>query len=147
MPADRRAQPDRIYVTGFTPVTPSHALDAAMFSLDASNRDYVRIDASGRLMSGDYDVLEPAMAAALERRGGRAPLLLDLRGWRGWTAGGLLRDLRFDFRHRESHPRIAVVGDRPWHKWLTLAAKPVFTGTMLYFDAAEEVEAVKWVAG
>lgn len=116
-----------------------------MFSLDVSNRDYVRIHASGRLTSGDYDVLEPAVEAELKGRGGRAPLLLDLRGWRGWTAGGLLRDLRFDFRHRNSFPRIAVVGDRPWHRWLTVAAKPVFSGEMRYFEAAREVEAVEWL--
>ena len=97
-------------------------------------------------MSGDYDVLEPAMAAALERRGGRAPLLLDLRGWRGWSAGGLLRDIRFDVRHRNSFPRIAVVGNRPWHKWLTLAAKPVFSGKMRYFDTAMAGEATEWAA-
>ena len=123
-----------------------------MFSLDVSNRDYVRIGASGRLTSGDYDVLEPALAAALRQaqdrrsQNGGLPLLLDLRGWRGWSAGGLLRDLRFDIRHRNSFPRIAVVGDRPWHEWLTLAAKPVFSGEMRYFGAAEEGEATDWVA-
>jgi hypothetical protein len=42
--------------------------------------------------------------------------------------------------------RIAVVGDRPWHKWLTYAAKPIFNVPMRYFDAAREVEAVEWVS-
>ena len=117
-----------------------------MFSLDVSNGDYLRIHASGRLTPRDYDALDPAVEAELARWAGRAPLLLDLQGWRGWSAGGLLRDLRFDFRHRNSFPRIAVVGDRPWHKWLTLAAKPVFSGKMWYFGAAEEGEATDWVA-
>ncbi len=117
-----------------------------MFAFDASNPAYVRIQASGRLTSGDYDVLEPALAAELARRGGRAALLLDLKGWSGWTAGGLLRDLRFDIRHRNSFPRIAVVGNRPWHKWLTLAAKPVFSGEMRYFEAAKERQATDWAA-
>jgi hypothetical protein len=91
--------------------------------------------------------MEPALEAELARRGGRAPLLLDLTGWRGWTAGGLVRDIRFDLRHRKSFPRIAVIGDRPWHEWLTIAAKPVFSGEMRYFDAAREREAVEWVTG
>jgi hypothetical protein len=42
-------------------------------------------------------------------------------------------------------PRIAVVGDRTWHKWLTVAAKPIFTGPMRYFGAAREREAVEWL--
>ncbi len=115
-----------------------------MFSLDSSSAAYLRIHASGRLSASDYDALEPALAAELERRGGRAALLLDLKGWRGWTAHGLLRDLGFDAKHRNSFPRIAVVGNRRWHKWLTLAAKPVFGGEMRYFEAAEEGEAVEW---
>jgi hypothetical protein len=126
-----------------------------MFSIDTTNRQYIRIHATGRLSSSDYDAMEPALEAELARRAlgqaqderGRARLLLDLTGWRGWTAGGLLRDIRFDIRHRKSFPRIAVLGDRAWHKWLTYAAKPVFRGEMRYFDAAREREAVEWVAG
>jgi hypothetical protein len=118
-----------------------------MFSLNSSNPAYLRVRASGRLGWRDYDELEPALEAELARRGGRAPLLLDLRGWRGWTPRGLLRDLRFDLRHRRSFPRIAVLGDRPWHRWVTVAAKPVFSGEMRYFDSAREAGAVEWVSG
>lgn len=116
-----------------------------MFSLDTSTGKYLRVHATGRLASRDYDNFEPALDAELARRRGRAPLLLDLRGWRGWTAGGLVRDVLFDLRHRKSFSRIAAVGNRPWHQWLTLAAKPVFSGAMRYFDAAEEAQAVEWV--
>jgi hypothetical protein len=123
------------------------ALIAAMFQADFSDADYLRVGATGRLSSGDYDGMEPALEAELARRGGRAPLLLDLTGWRGWTAGGLVRDIRFDLRHRSSFPRIAVLGDRVWHKCLTIAAKPVFRGEMRYFEAAREAEAVEWVTG
>jgi hypothetical protein len=114
------------------------------FAMDWENPGFIRLRASGRLTASDYDAMEPDFHAELARRGGRAPLLLDVRGWRGWTAGGLVRDLRFDIRHRNNFPRIAVVGDRPWHKWLTYAAKPVFSGEMRYFDAAREAEAISF---
>jgi hypothetical protein len=128
-----------------------------MFSIDAGKAGYLRVHATGRLTPSDYDSLEPAIEHALrqaeDERGGRTPppadsglrLLLDLTGWRGWTPGGLLRDIRFDIRHRKSFPRIAVIGDRTWHKWLTQAAKPVFRGEMRYFDAARERDGVEWV--
>ncbi len=116
-----------------------------MFSLNSSNPAYLRLHATGRLAQSDYEAIEPDFDVELARRGGRAPLLLDVRGWRGWTPGGLVRDLRFDLRHRRSFPRIAVVGDRPWHRWVTVAAKPVFTCPMRYFDAGREAEAVEWV--
>lgn len=116
-----------------------------MFSIDTSNHSFLHIRGNGRLRPSDYDALEPALEAELERRGGRAPLLLDLRGWRGWTPGGLIRDVRFDVRHRSSFPRIAVIGDRAWHRWLTIAAKPVFRGEMRYFNARREREAALWL--
>jgi hypothetical protein len=118
-----------------------------MFTLDASNDRYLHIRAAGRLRASDYDALEPAVEAALKRRGGRAPLLLDLTGWRGWTPGGLVRDLRFDIRHRNSFPRIAVLGDRAWHRWVTIAAKPVFGGEMRFFGTGRDREAAQWVSG
>ena len=114
-----------------------------MFSIDVSNGKYLRIRATGRLSSGDYDSLEPALEAEPSRKGERAALLLDLTGWRGWTIGGLARDLRFDLTHRNSFTRIAVLGDRAWHKWLTTAAKPVFSGPMRYFES--EPQAAEWL--
>jgi hypothetical protein len=46
---------------------------------------------------------------------------------------------------RRSFPRIAVLGDRAWYKWLTYAAKPVFSGEMRYFDATRERQAAEWM--
>jgi hypothetical protein len=118
-----------------------------MFSIDWENPSFIRVRADGRLSASDYDRFEPDFAAELARRGGYSPLLLDVRGWRGWTAGGFFRDLFFNLSNRDSFPRIAVLGDRPWHKWLTYAAKPVFVAPMRYFDAGREGEAAEWVAG
>jgi SpoIIAA-like len=116
-----------------------------VFSIDQANGPYVRLAASGRLSSSDYDVLEPALTDALAARGGRAPLLLDLRGWRGWTAGGLFRDMLFDLKHSKSFARTAVIGDRSWHKWLTCAAALLFSGPMRYFERGRERQAEDWL--
>ena len=116
-----------------------------MFSIDTASHKYLRVSAAGRLSSRDYRSFEPAFEAELARRGGRVALLLDVTGWRGWTASGLVRDLRFYFTHRNSFPRIAVVGSRAWHRWLTVAAKPVFSGPMRYFDREQEGQAVEWL--
>jgi hypothetical protein len=111
------------------------------FALDASNPDYVRAHATGRLTPADYARFEPALMAEIKRRGGRAPFLLDIRGWRGWTSSGFVRDLLFDLRHRKSFTRIAVVGNRNWHQLLTWVAKPIFPVDMRYFDGTQEAKA------
>jgi hypothetical protein len=78
-----------------------------------------------------------------DRRSGRHYRLLVMPG----SAPGSAAGFGFDIRHRKSFPRIAVLGNRPWHKWLTLAAKPVFIAEMRYFEAAREAEALEWVSG
>jgi hypothetical protein len=71
--------------------------------------------------------------------------LLDLRGLRGWTIGGLAQDVLFDLRHRHSFSAIAVIGDRAWHKWITYAGRPVFRAKLRFFDASEEQPATDWL--
>jgi len=85
---------------------------------------YIRIRACGRLTGADYRRFEPEFAAELEGRQMPIPLLLDMRGFCGWTPGGLLRDLAWDLRNRRAFSRIAVVGDAAWHRWITIAGRP-----------------------
>jgi hypothetical protein len=116
-----------------------------MFAIDASNSRYLKIRADGRLSPRDYDSLEPEVETALRQaQGQQIALLLDLRRWSGWTPGGFVRDLCFDLKHRNSFSRIAVVGEKRWHRLLTLAAKPLFSGPMRYFDQARQAEAADW---
>lgn len=106
----------------------------------------VRIRATGVLDRSDYRQFEAEFANMIDRTGaGPFPLLLDLTGFRGWTLGGLLRDLRFDLIHRETFSCIAVVGDRDWHRWLMYAAVPIFRARLEFFGAADKRLAEAWL--
>ena len=86
---------------------------------------FLRIRASGRVSVADYRRFEPEFAAELKgREVPTLPLLLDMRGFCGWTPGGLVRDLMCDLRNRRTFSRIAVIGDAPWHGWITIAGRP-----------------------
>lgn len=117
-----------------------------MLTLAPSPAAFVRVRASGRLTAADYRAFEPAFAAELERRAPPVPLLLDLRGFRGWTPAGLLRDLRWDLRHRRAFSRIAVLGDARRHRWLTAAGAPLFRAPLKYFRAGDRHLAQAWLA-
>ena len=77
------------------------------------------------------------LSSELGRRPKVVPLLLDLRGFRGWSAAGLIRDLIFDVRHRSSFSRIAVLGDARWHRWITYLGIPVFRAKLKFFSAPD----------
>ena len=116
-----------------------------MLTLVPSADPFLRIRASGRLSTRDYHRFEPEFAAELERRTTPVPLFLDMRGFRGWTPGGLVRDLRWDLRNGRSFSRIAVIGGRSWHRWITRLGRPLFRAPMLYFDS--DASAEEWLAG
>ena len=108
---------------------------------------FIRIRASGWLDAADYQRFEPEFAAELRRRTPPVPLLLDMRGFQGWTPGGFVRDFIWDVRNRRTFSKIAVVGDRRRHRWLTLAGRPLFRGRMKFFRPGEEARAVEWLGG
>lgn len=119
-----------------------------MLTVVPSPAAFIHIRASGRLSARDYDRFEPEFTAELKRRNVPAlRLLLDIRGFRGWTPGGFTRDLRWDFRNRRTFSKIAVIGDRSWHRWIAAAGKPLFRAPMRYFDEAQEAEGERWLGG
>ena len=118
-----------------------------MLTLVPSPAAFIRIRASGRLGMDNYRRFEPEFAAELERRDVPIPLLLDMRGFRGWTPAGLLRDLAWDLRNRRTFSRIAVIGDRRWHGWITAVGAPLFRGAVKFFRAGEQSQAQDWLAG
>jgi hypothetical protein len=116
-----------------------------MLTLIPSPAAFIRIRASGRLTAADYRRFEPVFTADLERRNLPISLLLDMRGFRGWTPAGLLRDLRWDVRNRRTFSRIAVIGDRRWHRWITVAGVPLFRAPLKFFRPGEEQLAAEWL--
>jgi len=117
-----------------------------MFTLGASKACFIRLRAEGILNVADYAGLERDLQCILDSSKVPMALLLDLRNFRGWTISGFVRDLAFDFRHRKTFSRIAVIGDRHWHKWSTYAAAPLFKARTRFFWQSEEAMAEAWAS-
>lgn len=114
-----------------------------MLSMDTSDRAFICIRAQGILRWRDYNNFEQRLSSELGRRLKPVLLLLDLRGFRGWSAPGLIRDLIFDLRHRASFSRIAVLGDARWHWWITCLGIPLFRAKLKFFNARDA--ATEWL--
>src|SRR3954447_23754829 len=118
-----------------------------MLSIEPSSADFMRVRATGRLRADDYRGFEREFAAELKRRTSPVPLILDMRGFRGWTPAAFLRDLRWDLRNRRTFSKIAVIGDARWHRWITAAGAPLFRAPLKFFPARARRDAEHWLAG
>jgi hypothetical protein len=117
-----------------------------MFTLEVPKACFIRLRAGGVLNMADYAELERDLQCILDKSNAPMALLLDLRNFLGWTPSGFIRDLVFDFRHRKTFSRIAVIGDRHWHKWSAYAAAPLFKARTKFFWPGEEAIAEAWVS-
>lgn len=116
-----------------------------MLSMERSTSPYVRIRANGLLGADDYHHFEIEFANELRHWVPPIPLLLDMRGFRGWTPPGFVRDLMWDLRNRKTFSKIAIVGDASWHKWITTAGTLLFRGQLNYFPAIDARLADYWL--
>src|SRR5215208_7038000 len=115
-----------------------------MLLVEPSPASFIRVRASGWLGAADYRRFEPEFAAELKCRTPPVSLLLDLRGFRGWTPAGFYRDLSWDVRNRRTFSKIAVLGDSPWHRWITASGAPLFRAPLRFFGSGES-KAKDWL--
>lgn len=106
--------------------------------------NYLRVQISGKLSKGDYNVISPAIDRQAKRNE-TIRVLFELKNFKGWTLGAVWEDLMVSFKHYSKFERIAIVGDRRWEKSLTPLRK-LFTGAEVrFFDSLELVEAQAWM--
>ena len=99
---------------------------------------------SGKLTKQDYLQFQPEVEKQI-RRHGKIRVLVEMRDFHGWDAGGLWEDIKFDARHFNDVERVALVGDRKWEEWMATICKPFTTADIKYFDVAESDAARTWI--
>ena len=108
----------------------------------------LRIPASGRLETSDYDDFVRRFERLAGRKPGTVPVVIEpALQFEGWDLGGLWRDLKFDVRHKDSFGRIAIVGDSNWEERGTKLSDPPFRAEMKFFQPSEHRTAEKWAKG
>lgn len=97
-----------------------------------------------KLDKADYERFVPMVESQMHRD---APLrlLIELRDFKGWTAGALWEDTKFAARHFNDIDRIAVVGESRWQQGVALFFKPFTAAAVRYFDMAAVDEARRWI--
>ncbi len=99
---------------------------------------------SGELVSADYEHLTSEFER-LVRKHGKLLVLFDMRDFRGWDAGALWQEVKFDMKHFKDIERVAAVGDQHWQRWITEFCVPFTKAEIRYFDCADSGAAREWL--
>lgn len=104
----------------------------------------VRVEASGKLTTEDYDRLIPSWEQTIARHGSMR-LLLILQNFEGWEPGAAWDDFRFSTGHAEKVERIAVVGEKAWQQWIMKLGSFFLREDLKYYDASNLAQAERWI--
>lgn len=104
----------------------------------------LEVQATGKLTASDYELLVPSFER-LRNLHGKLRVLLELRGFHGWTAGGLWQDMKFDTKHFAHIERLAIVGEKKWHKGMASVCRPFTTARIRFFKPDQMDAARQWL--
>lgn len=107
---------------------------------------YIEFHVTGTLTDEDSDTI----ISHLEQRVhtyGKLRLLIVIKDFAGLTPGAIWANLKFHVRHMKNIERMAIVGDKPWEKWMATAANFIATCEVKCFDLRAEEAARTWAKG
>ncbi len=104
----------------------------------------MEIDLHGTLSREDYEMFVPETERMI-REYGKVRLLVKMHDFEGWSAGALWEDIKWSAKHFNHIERLAVVGEKNWHRWMAGFCKPFTTAKIRYFTFVELDAARAWV--
>lgn len=104
----------------------------------------LHVSISGSLTAEDY---APFVAEAEGLIGvwGNLRLLIELHEIDGFSLGAAWEDLKFDLKHFGDIEKLAVIGEKQWHVWMTEICKPFISGQTRFFSRSHADEAHTWL--
>lgn len=105
---------------------------------------FLEIRVSGQLHKPDYELFVPEVERLIKQHG-RIRMLVQLNEFRGWTAGALWEDIKFDVRHFSDIERLAIVGEETWEQGMASFCAPFTRAEVRFFPVERADEARDWI--
>jgi hypothetical protein len=99
---------------------------------------------SGTLHHEDYETFIPELETKIENEG-PLRLLMDCAELDGADPRAMWDDLKFGMKHYSDVERMALVGSKNWHRWMSNLSKPFTKAEVRYFQRAEMDQAWTWL--
>ena len=104
----------------------------------------LEVDLHGKLSREDYEKFVPE-TESLIRQFGKIRVLVTMHDFHGWDTGALWEDMKWNAKHFDQIERLAIVGEKTWHKWMTGFVRPFTTAQVRYFTLDQLGAARAWL--
>ncbi|WP_457676415.1 STAS/SEC14 domain-containing protein [Thiolapillus sp.] len=102
------------------------------------------VKVSGKLTDADYQAFLPELEALIKEHR-PISLLLELDDFHGWEPKAAWDDFRFGMKHDQDFNRIAIVGEKTWHRWMTALGNAFTEANIRFFNRDQFQEAWDWL--
>jgi hypothetical protein len=104
----------------------------------------LEIAVHGTLVREDYEAFVPETEKVIARYG-KIRVLVTMHDFHGWAAGALWNEIQWNAKHFNQVERLAVVGDKTWHRWMTNFSRAFTTARVRYFTLDQLDDAHAWI--
>lgn len=116
-----------------------------MLEMTEDAQGILHVTATDKVSRDDIQTFRSRFEEIVEAEG-PVRMKIELEDFKGWDSGGLWEDIKFDFAHRESMERVAIIGDKAWQDWGTWLAKPFFKAEIRFFPREDLAKAEAWLS-
>ncbi len=104
----------------------------------------ILVRATGKITREDYTLFQPEIERHIALHG-KVRILFEMHEFHGWSPSAVWQDIKFDFKHFNDIERIAILGEKRWHKVMAGICRPFTTAKIRYFDTMQWPEAHEWI--
>lgn len=99
------------------------------------NQFFLSFNAYGKLTHEDYQKIIPTIEENLKNVDDpHIKAIVDITKLEGWEIQAAWDDLKFGLAHNSEFDKIAIIGNKPWHKVATKVASWFSAGETEYFE-------------
>jgi hypothetical protein len=104
----------------------------------------ITVRLTGKLTEEDYANFLPEVERLMAERP-KTRMLVEMHDFHGWKMRAAWEDFKFGIRHFSDFERLALVGEKKWHKGMAWFCKPFTSAEVRYFDHDHLDEARAWL--
>src|SRR4051812_20577215 len=104
----------------------------------------LEIDLHGKLIGDDFETFVPETERLIEQYG-KIRVLVTMHDFHGWAVGALWNEIKWNAKHCNHVERLAVGGEKTWHRWMPVFCRAFPPARVGYFPFEQLDGAHAWM--